>query len=386
MTVFDGAALIILDGADAAARAVGEHHLAARLERGVQLRTAHGSTHTAGRHPGYPPLLGVGDAAADPWRRPAAGRAGVARLLPQDAGGRRSEPIRLSDLAGRTPYGRWWVAEVHLVPPVETRGLAAATPLVGSRTHLTAPGGSVALCGRVPVDGPLLAASATDCPACLRCETVRARVDEQLAWHTTAAAHVGAWTAGAAARWWPRLAPLSHPPIGPIGDAAVGLLHHDLPGAPDSDTALSLVTDHVAGVAATTRRWAAGAAQRRLAELLATTLPQHPTHLDEELRTRISTAEVLLNAACLAEVLVAAVEDLGPALALEPDTVRIATAAGTAASERVQRWLRLQRVAAALGGGTPTSGAREVPGRAPRTTTGGHRGHGADATTLVLER
>ena len=377
VTVFDGAALITLDGDDAAARAVGEQHLAARLERGADIRTAHGSVYAARRHPGYPPLLGYGDVAADPWRCPAASRAVVARLLPDGAGARRSEPIRLSDLAGRTTYGRWWAVDVHLVPPVETRGLAAATPVIGSRTHLGVPGGSSALCGRVPVHEPLHPASAADCPACLRCGTVRARVDEQLAWHQAVATHLGAWTAGAAARWWPRLAQLCRPPVGPIGDAAVGLLHHGLPGAPDGDTALTLVTDHLAGVATTTRRWAAGQAQRRLRDLLAATLPRHPTHLDDDLRTLIATAEVLLDAAPLAEVLVTALEDLGPALALEPDTVRIATAAGTAASERVQRWLRLQRIAAALGGGAPAD--RGPGGR-------GTGGRGTGATTLVLER
>lgn len=355
MTVFDGAVLLTLDGDDPAATAVGAHHLAARLERGITVRTAQGRTHTARRHPGYPPLLAYDSAAEDPWRCPAAARALVATLLPDGAGPRRAQPVTLPELGGSSLHGRWWVADLHLVPPVETRGLVATTAAIGSRTHLSAaPDGRLALCGRVPVRAPIHPAGAADCPACLGCETVRTRLEEQLAWHAPIAAHVGAWAAGAAARWWPRLAHLPAQPVGAIGDAAVGLLHHELPDAPDGDTALALVTAHVADVATTTREWATREVQGRLQALLATTLPRHPIHLDDDLRLLLATAEVLLDAATLAELLVAACEDLGPALALEPETLRLATAAGTTASGRVQRWLRLQRVAAALGGGATT--------------------------------
>ena len=356
MTVFDGAVLITLGGDDPAARAVGEHHLAARLERGTTLRTPEGDRVAARRPLGYPPLLAHDGEVADPWRTPAVTRSLVAALRYAEAEPAGYHGDLLTELDGTTSHGRWWVARACVVPPVQTGGLVAATPVVGTRTHLTTSGGSVALCGRVPVRSPLSPARSADCPACLRTDTVRARLDAQLAHHQAIADHAGALTAGAAARWWPRFARLSGQTGGPVGDAAVGLLHHGLPGAPDVDTALTLVADRVTSVAAATRRWAAAEVEQRLRRLLRATLPRHPRELDTDLRDLLATAEALLDATALADLLVGALEELGPAIALEPVAARLAMAAGPAAPERVQRWLRLQRVAAALGGGsTPTT-------------------------------
>ena len=367
VTVFDGTLLVTLGGDDPAARAVGEHHLAARLTRGTTVRAPDGATFAARRPLGFPPLLAHDDAVGDPWQAAGVARSLVATLQPPGAGtrggpGSRPAPgmpattrvrgARLTELAGTTPHGRWWVAQVHLLPPVTTRGLIAATPVVGSRTHLTTAGGSVALCGRTPVRAPLGPAVSTDCPACLATDDVRARLDAQLAQHASIATQVGALTAGAAARWWPRLAHLAAQPVGALGDAAVGLLHHGLPGAPDRDTALTVVADSRATVAAVARRWAEGEVRRRLLARLRVTLPGHPTRVDDELTGLLATAELLLDPATLADLLIGAFEDLGPSVALEPLTARIAAAAGPQVPERVQRWLRLQRVAAALGNGT----------------------------------
>ena len=356
MTVFDGAVLITLGSDDPAARAVGEHHLAARFERGTVLRTPEGDRIAARRPHGYPPLLAHDGEVADPWRTPAVTRSLVATVEHAEGGLAGPHGDLLTDLAGTTTHGRWWVARASVLPPVQTRGLIAATPVVGARTHLTPSGGSVALCGRVPVRSPLGPARSADCPACLRSDTLRARLDAQLAHHAALADHAGALTAGAAARWWPRLARLAGPADGPVGDAAVGLLHHGLPGAPDIDTALTVVADQVTHVAEVTRRWAAVEVEQRLRGVLRATLPRHPRQLDTDLHDLLATAEVLLDAATLADLLVGALEELGPAIALEPVAARLAAAAGPAATERVRRWRRLQRVAAALGGGSaPTT-------------------------------
>lgn len=369
VAVFDGVVLVTLDGDQPAARAVGEHHLAARLERGSTIGTPEGARYAARRPLGYPALLPHDGGAADPWQAGEVTRSLVAALRPVAPGAGRSRADLLTDLTGTTTHGRWWVARVGLIPPVQTRGLLCATPVIGSRTHLTVPGAGTALCGRVPVRAPLGPAPSADCPACLRSDRVRVRLDAQLAHHDALAGHVGALTAGAAARWWPRFAHLVEEPVGPVGDAAAGVLHHRLPGAPDLDTALALIAASVTSVAAATRRWAAAEVEQRLRTVLRSTLPRHPTQLTDDLRALLATAEVLLDAATLADLLVGAFDDLGPALALEPVTARLAAAAGPLAPDRVQRWLRLHRVAAALGGRDPT-----------------HPNGPAGPTTLLLER
>ncbi len=380
--VFDGTVLVRLDADHPAARAVGEHRLAARFERGTTVRTA---TATAARFAvrrpaGYPPLLVHDDEGADPWQVDGPSRSLVATVRRSVGAGHGAGADVHPGLTGSTRHGDWWVAAVVVVPPVQTRGLVTARAIVGERLHLATPGAPLALCGRVPVDGQTGPTGAVECAACLDTEVVRARLDAQLEHHAVLTAHAGAMTAGAAARWWPRLAHLGGSPAGPTADAVAGLSHHGLPGAPERDTGLRLVAASITEVAPTTRRWAEAQVQHRLDPLLRRVVPAHPTTLDEELDGVLATAEALLEPAALAELLVGALEAHGPAVALEPLTARVATAAGPRASTRVQDWLRLQRIATALSGGG-------APDRASRVSRRG--AHGDDpgrATTLLLER
>ena len=143
MELLDGTLIVRIGGDHPAARAVGEHGLASRFERGITLRTADGTVLATRRPPGYPPLLPHDDEVEDGWHAAALGRCLVAAVrhpCPGAAGrgaARASASTSralpsLTTLTGSTDHGRWWVQQVAIIPPVDTRGLVVARPAFGA--------------------------------------------------------------------------------------------------------------------------------------------------------------------------------------------------------------------------------------------------------------
>ncbi len=221
---------------------------------------------------------------------------------------------------------------VAVLPPIPVRDLVAVEPLPGGRTHAARWGEDTLACGRLPVSGPTRPPTAIDCPRCLAHGVLGERLDAQVAAFRRLVALAGLLTAGAAARWWWRadhLDPRSHPAV---LDSAVGAVVHALPGAPDPDALLSRLAEHGDHLSAPVRAWAVALARQRA------TTDGDAVRLLARLLPPAEAGELLLD------VLGERPGDRD----LEALLWEVAVKAGPAGSPRLQRWRRIQAVAAAL--------------------------------------
>jgi hypothetical protein len=223
-------------------------------------------------------------------------------------------------------------ARVAVLPPVPVRDLVAVEPLPGGRVHAARWGEDTLACSRLPVAGPTRPPTAIDCPRCLAQGVLGERLVAQLAAVPDLVALAGPLSAGAAARWWWRtdhLDPDVHPTV---LDSAVGALVHALPGAPNPETLLTRLAEHGEHLSAAARTWAVAAARRRA------TTGGDAVRLLARLLPPAEAGELLL------EVLGERPGDRE----LEALLWDVAVRAGPAGSTRLQRWRRIQAVAAAL--------------------------------------
>lgn len=222
---------------------------------------------------------------------------------------------------------------VAVLPPVQVRDLLAVEPLPDGRVHAARWGEATVTCGRLPVQGPPRSPMAVDCERCLARGTLAERIAAQRAAFPPLVALAGVLTAAAAARWWWRTPYLDPSQAPALLDSAVGAVVHELPGAPDPAALLDRLADHAEQLSDPARAWAVTRAQRRAgvgdasgAHLLARLLPPP------------DAGELLLD------VLAARGSDR----ATEALLWDIAVRAGPEGSPRLQRWRRIQAVAAAL--------------------------------------
>ncbi len=243
------------------------------------------------------------------------------------------------------------VDRLAVLPPVVVADLVAVAPLRGGRTHLGVHGAATTACGRLPLRGQPAPPGQADCLRCLRAASVAERLDRQHAHYPLLVALAGPLLAGAATRLWQRLAhrdPGTHPEL---LDAMVGAVAYRLPGAPDTDDILPLIRRHLDAASPEVRHWAAQQSLTRLDREVRRLAVRHPTKLPPGAEQQLALNSGVMDPAAAAEVLVAALEEVGPAPALEPVALRVATRAGAEVCDRVERWRRRHRVAAALGSG-----------------------------------
>ncbi len=223
-------------------------------------------------------------------------------------------------------------ARVAVLPPVPVRDLVAVEPLPGGRVHAARWGEDTLACGRLPVSGPTRPPTAIDCPRCLADGVLGERIVAQLAAADDLVALAGPLTAGAAARWWWRTDHLDARDHPAVLDSAVGALVHALPGAPDPDALLARLAEHGDPLSAAARTWAVAAARRRA------------TTDDDAVRLLAR----LLPPAEAGELLLDVLGERPGDRELEALLWEVAVRAGPAGSPRLQRWRRIQAVAAAL--------------------------------------
>lgn len=354
---FDGVALIAVGGTDDASRAAGRRALVDRVARTAHLRLADGRIVGVRRPFGFPATLPtdaghrggeavvvVGLLAASPPRGSPDGHA------PRGShGGHVPSLGGLGQLAAPTATG-WWVEDLAVVPPVRITDLVACRPLAGGGVHAALVGHAMTLCGRLPVRGDLVAPGAVDCRRCLDSEEVSARHDRQLAQHGALVELVGPLAAGVADRLWQRLGHRDAAEVPALLDAMVGAITLRVPGAPSTDTTLAHIRRHRTVASEPVRRWAAAEARERLTRGLIRSVATHPVLLDRDTQERLDLAADLVDPAQTAEVVIDVLDQHGPAPALEPVALHLATRAGDAASPRVERWRRIHQVARALAG------------------------------------
>jgi hypothetical protein len=223
-------------------------------------------------------------------------------------------------------------ARVAVLPPVPVRDLVAVEPLPGGRVHAARWGDDTLACGRLPVSGPTHPPATIDCPRCLAGGVLGERIVAQLTAADDLVQLAGPLTAGAAARWWWRTDHLDarlHPAV---LDSAVGALVHALPGAPDPDALLARLAEHGDHLSAAARAWAVAAARQRV------TTDSDAVRLLARLLPPADAGELLLDV----------LGDRPGDRELEALLWEVAVRAGPAGSPRLQRWRRIQAVAAAL--------------------------------------
>lgn len=345
---FDGVALIAVGGTDDASRAAGRRALVDRVSRTEHARLADGRIVGVRRPFGFPATLppDVGDRGGE--------AVVVVGLLaappPRGAHGGHAPSLGgLRQLAAPTATG-WWVEDLAVVPPVWIADLVACRPLIGGGVHAAVVGHAMTLCGRLPVRGDPVAPGAVDCPRCLCSDEVSARHDRQLAQHGALVEFVGPFAAGVADRLWQRLGHRDAADVPALLDAMVGAITLRVPGAPSADTTLAHIRRHRTVASEPVRRWAAAEARERLTRGLIRSVATHPVVLDRDTQERLDLAADLVDPAETAEVVIDVLDQHGPAPALEPVALHLATRAGDAASPRVERWRRIHRVARALAG------------------------------------
>ena len=266
-------------------------------------------------------------------------------------------------------------APEHLavLPPVPVDDLVGVRPLTGSRVHLGLHGTDLTVCGRLPLRGDPHDPAYVDCRRCLRSTPVASRFDQQLRHLDDLIALAGPLLVGAAARLWQRLHHRDVEHLPPLLDSMTGALAYRLPGAPDTDEVLTQVRRHRQVASSPVRRWAAAQALQRLEVSFRRLAAEHPTDLPFNVTGRLDITSGLLDPAEAADLLVTALEEDGPAPALEPLVAQLARRAGEDRSERVERWYRRQRVAAALAGGARAAGGgrstRDSPSTRPSAGT-----------------
>ena len=353
MVVFEGAVILALGGRTSRAgdgsRVAGAGRVVGLPEGGVAL---------AVRPPGFPVTLPLdaGDAAAGPLsggaRAELEGARGVVAVL-QPLGGADAvagAAVPLARLGEGLLADGCEVAALAWMPPVDVADLVSCRPLGGQRTHVGVRGAPTTVCGRLPLQGPAGSLGKVDCLRCLRSHVVADRLGAQLGYHGGLVALAGPLVAGVAARLWLRLGHRNPRELPALLDAMVGAIVFGVPGAPEVEATLATVHRYRQVASPPVRRWAQGHARRRLSWALRHVLPQRPQRLPEALDEELRVARDLLPTAEAAEVLVAALEEHGPAVAIEPIALQAAVNAGQAASPRVRRWREIHEVAGALSG------------------------------------
>jgi len=356
---FDGVALLGVDGPSERARAAGRDALIDQLDAYPRILVPGDGLADVRRPLGFPHLLPAHPAPlpTDPVGRSAAIDAVVvlAGLLPVGeaivrAARTRDEPVDLAGLRGRSAAGPWSIGVVAIVPPAQTGDLQGCRPLEGGGTHVGLRGGSMTLCGRLPLRGDPVAPGAVDCRRCLRSDEVSARHDRQLLHHGELVELAGPLTSGVADRLWQRLAHRDAAEVPALLDAMVGAITLGVPGAPSVEATMVQVRRHRAVASGPVRRWAAAEARERLTRGLIRSAATHPVHLDPDAHERLAMAADLVDPAETAELVIGVLEEHGPAPGLEPIALHLAERAGDAASPRVDRWRRIHAVARALTG------------------------------------
>ena len=349
MGAFDGVALIALDAASHRLQTARRRSLVAEFEHDRVVVLPDGSCAVVWRFSGLPQV--VGPLSLDE------GPSGSAFLVvglrsPRQPPDRSAvdAAVDLSELLEAGGVGTPLDGRVAVVPPVPVHDLCACRPLNGGRTHIATIGADRTACGRLPVRGEPRSPAAVDCVRCLRSNLVAARHDGQLASHGDLVAVGGSLVAGAADRLWLRFAHRDPGQLPPLLDSMVGAIVCGLSPAPRVDEVLVQVRRHRETASPSVLRWAGTQARRRLARLLPAVAATHPTRLNPGTERQLASLWRLLSPAEAAEELVAALEDHGPAPALESLALQTARAAGDDASSRVDRWRRIQSVAQALGG------------------------------------
>lgn len=349
MDRFDGVALLAVGGTDAASRAAGRHLLVDRVASTIGVALADGRVVGVRRPFGFPPTLppDAGVRGGEPVVVVGLRAAAPPRDPPRD---RVPSLVEWAQVAAPTATGWWRVEDLAVVPPAQTIDLVACRPLGGGGGHAALVDRAMTLCRRLPVRGNPVAPGVVDCRRCLRSEELSVRHDRQLAHHRALVDLVGPLAAGVADRLWQRLAHRDVADLPARLDAMVGAIMLRVPGAPSVEATLVQVRHHRAVASAPVRRWAAAEARKRLTRGLIHSVATHPVHLDRETQERLAVAADLVDPAETAEVVIGLLEEHGPAPALEPVALHLATRAGEAASPRVDRWRRIHEVARALSG------------------------------------
>lgn len=219
------------------------------------------------------------------------------------------------------------------LPPVRVHDLIAVEPLPGGRVHATRWGDRTVACGRLPVQGPTRPPAAIDCDRCRDRGPLGERLAAQREAFGDLVALAGPLTAAAAARWWWRTDHLDPRTFPAVLDSAVGAVVHVLPGAPEPEALLDRLADHAANLSASARSWAVATIRERVAAG-----DTHAIRLLSRLLPAPEAGELLLD------VLAERPGDREVEALLWDAALR----AGTNGSPRLQRWRRVQAVAAAL--------------------------------------
>ena len=352
MRTFDGVALMTVAGASVSGPSGARRAVIAALDARPRLLLPDGSHGVGYRIPGLPATLPTladqpGGEAVVVGLQP--DRAGAGRPTEQASPEASDPPIALRALGGGGPSSRWQVSEIVLVPPITVTDLRAYRPLSGGKVHLGVFGERLTACGRLPLQGDERGSDAVDCLRCLRSNVVAHRHDAQLRAHGRLVALVGSLAAGVADRLWLRFAHRDPRTLPALLDSMVGAIVHGASGAPGLDETMKLIRRHRRDASAEVHRWAGTEALARLEVSLPRLVATHPTTLDPAMRRQLALMSDLLGPPDAAELLVATLEDHGPAPALEPLTLRLARKAGTGASDRVDRWRRIHTIARTLG-------------------------------------
>ncbi|MFU8841535.1 MAG: hypothetical protein ACNA8R_12585, partial [Nitriliruptoraceae bacterium] len=204
--------------------------------------------------------------------------------------------------------------------------------LPGGRVHAARTGADTVACGRLPVHGPTHPPTAIDCDRCLARGVLGERIAGQVGAIPDLAVLAGRLTSAAAARWWWRTDHLDARVHPAVLDSAAGAVVHALPGAPDPDALLTRLAEHGDHLSAAARAWAVAAARRRV------TTDGDAVHLLARLLPPGEAGELLLDV----------LGERPGDRELEALLGEVAVRAGPAGSPRLQRWRRIQAVAAAL--------------------------------------
>ncbi len=349
MRTFDGVALVTVSGDSVSGRSEARRAVIAALDARPRLLLPDGSHGVGYRIPGLPATLPTipdqpGGEAVVVGLQP--DRAGSGSQAPSDTP---DPPIALRALGGGGPGSRWQVDDVAVVPPITVTDLRACRPLSGGKVHVGALGEQQTACGRLPLQGDRRGSDAVDCLRCLRSNLVAHRHDAQLSAHGRLVALVGSLAAGVADRLWLRFTHRDPRTLPALLDSMVGAIVHGASGAPGLDETMKLIRRHRRDASVEVHRWAGTEALARLETSLPRLVATHPTTLDPSMRRQLALMSDLLRPPDAADLLVAMLEDHGPAPALEPLTLRLARKAGTGASDRVDRWRRIHTIARTLG-------------------------------------
>ncbi len=220
-----------------------------------------------------------------------------------------------------------------MLPPVRVHDLLAVEPLPGGRVHAARWGDASVACGRLPLQGPARRPTAIDCPRCLDEGVLGERLAAQREAFPGLVTLAGPLTAAAAARWWWRADHLDPATFPAVLDSAVGAVVHDLPGAPEAGALVTRVAEHAGEASPAARSWAVAWLRRRI---------------DAGDDDAVGLLARLLPTPEAGELLLDVLADRPGDRAVETLLWDTAVRAGADGSPRLQRWRRVQSIAAAL--------------------------------------